>query len=176
MRRASRRPLAGYQSAAQRKATVAPACLFETIVSFSTQLTALSLLSTQAHTVASMENYTIAVIGSAGVGKSTFIQKVLGLSRPPLASSASVRLVVDNVTQGVSLFELDLENFDQTASSQTMQWPKQINGHIVPRPDAALLLYDVINPESVRPLPQAMSVSRITTSCCALVAPRLTVL
>ncbi|OAA60633.1 RAP guanine nucleotide exchange factor 4 [Cordyceps fumosorosea ARSEF 2679] len=104
-----------------------------------------------------METFTIAVIGSAGAGKSTFIQKVLGLSRPPIASSASVRLVVDNVTHGVSLFELDLENFDQTASSQTIQWPKQINGHIVPRPDAALVLYDVTNPESVRPLPQAMT-------------------
>lgn len=104
-----------------------------------------------------MESYTIAVIGSAGAGKSTFIQKVLGLSRPPIASSASVRLVVDNVTHGVSLFELDLENFDQTASSQTIQWPKQINGHIVPRPDAALLLYDVTNKASIRPLPQAMS-------------------
>ncbi|KAF1732620.1 Ras guanine nucleotide exchange factor A [Beauveria bassiana] len=104
-----------------------------------------------------MESYTIAVIGSAGAGKSTFIQKVLGLSRPPIGSSASVRLVVDNVTHGVSLFELDLENFDQTASSQTIQWPKQINGHIVPRPDAALVLYDVTNPDSVRPLPQAMT-------------------
>ncbi|TQW00595.1 hypothetical protein V2A60_001665 [Cordyceps javanica] len=104
-----------------------------------------------------METFTIAVIGSAGAGKSTFIQKVLGLTRPPIASSASVRLVVDNVTHGVSLFELDLENFDQTASSQTIQWPKQINGHIVPRPDAALVLYDVTNPESVRPLPQAMT-------------------
>ncbi|ATY64418.1 RAP guanine nucleotide exchange factor 4 [Cordyceps militaris] len=104
-----------------------------------------------------MESFTIAVIGSAGAGKSTFIQKVLGLSRPPIASSASVRLVVDNVTHGVSLFELDLENFDQTASSQTIQWPKQINGHIVPRPDAALVLYDVTNTESVRPLPQAMT-------------------
>lgn len=108
-----------------------------------------------------MESYTIAVIGSAGAGKSTFIQKVLGLSRPPIGSSASVRLVVDNVTHGVSLFELDLENFDQTASSQTIQWPKQINGHIVPRPDAALVLYDVTNPASVRPLPQAMSTSQI---------------
>ncbi|KAM3498559.1 hypothetical protein MY10362_008133 [Beauveria mimosiformis] len=110
-----------------------------------------------------MESYTIAVIGSAGAGKSTFIQKVLGLSRPPIGSSASVRLVVDNVTHGVSLFELDLENFDQTASSQTIQWPKQINGHIVPRPDAALVLYDVTNPDSVRPLPQAMTA--ITNAC-----------
>ncbi|OAR02478.1 hypothetical protein LLEC1_07632, partial [Akanthomyces lecanii] len=110
-----------------------------------------------AHTVVSMESYTIAVIGSAGAGKSTFIQRVLGLSRPPIANPASDRLVVDNVTQGICLFELDVENFDQTASSQTMQWPKQINGHMVPRPEAALLLYDVTNSESVRPLPQAMT-------------------
>lgn len=167
MRRTAHRPLAGYQSPARATATVAPVCPFAIPRLFcSRQLTFLSPPFTQAHTVASMESYTIAVIGTAGAGKSTFIQKVLGLSRPPIGSSAAVRLVVDNVTQGVCLFELDLENFDQTASSQTMQWPKQINGHIVPRPDAALLLYDVTNPESVRPLPQAMSAFRPTASYC----------
>ena len=104
-----------------------------------------------------MDSYTIAVIGSAGAGKSTFIQRVLGLARRPISNSSSTRLAVDGVTYAVSLFELDLENFDQTASSQTIQWPKQINGHIVPKPDAALVLYDVMDQDSIRRLPKAMS-------------------
>jgi GTPase SAR1 family protein len=104
-----------------------------------------------------MDSYTIAVIGSAGAGKSTFIQRVLGLARRPISNSSSTRLAIDGVTYAVSLFELDLENFDQAASSQTIQWPKQINGHIVPKPDAALVLYDVMDQDSIRRLPKAMS-------------------
>lgn len=104
-----------------------------------------------------MDSYTIAVIGSAGVGKSTFIQRVLGLARRPISNSSNTRIAIDGVTYAVFLFELDLEHFDQTASSQNLQWPKQINGHIVPRPDAALVLYDVMDQRSILRLPKAMS-------------------
>lgn len=102
-----------------------------------------------------METFNIAVIGSAGVGKSSFIQKTLGLSRPPISNASSVRMVVDNVTHMITLLELDLEHFE-LSPSQPIQWPKQINGHIVPRVDAALILYDVMNPETLRELPQTL--------------------
>nr|XP_036584241.1 ras guanyl-nucleotide exchange factor [Colletotrichum truncatum]KAF6793630.1 ras guanyl-nucleotide exchange factor [Colletotrichum truncatum] len=101
-----------------------------------------------------MESLNVAVIGASGVGKSSFVQRVLGLSRPPITNASSVRMVVDNVTYGVTLIELDLEYFELDPS-QPIQWPKQINGHIVPRVDGALLLYDVANKESMKELPQA---------------------
>ena len=63
---------------------------------------------------------------------------------------------VDNVVYTVSLIELDLESFD-IAPDRRIQWPKQINGHIVPRMDGALLLYDVMNRESIVELPQTLS-------------------
>lgn len=103
-----------------------------------------------------MDGFNIAVIGATGVGKSTFIQRVLGLPRPTTSGTSTVRLVVDNVTHTVTLLELDLEHFDLT-SSQPIQWPKHINGHSVPSVDGALILYDVLSKESVRMLPQTMT-------------------
>ncbi|KAF4455984.1 hypothetical protein F53441_1797 [Fusarium austroafricanum] len=103
-----------------------------------------------------MESFNIAIIGSTGVGKSSFVQRVLGLSRPPISNASSVRMLVDNNSHAVTLLELDLEYFELNPA-QPIQWPKQINGHIVPRVDAALILYDVTNHESVRELPQTLA-------------------
>ncbi|KAI9158378.1 Ras guanine nucleotide exchange factor A [Paramyrothecium foliicola] len=108
----------------------------------------------QAPKSSSMESYNIAIIGATGVGKSSFVQRVLNLSRPPITNASSMRVAVDNATHLVTLLELDLEYFELNPS-QPIQWPRQINGHIVPRVDAALLLYDVMNQESIRELPQA---------------------
>jgi hypothetical protein len=66
---------------------------------------------------------------------------------------------VDNVVYTVSLIELDLESFD-IIPDRRIQWPKQINGHIVPRMDGALLLYDVMNRESIAELPPTLSERR----------------
>jgi len=106
-----------------------------------------------------MSDINIAIIGSAGVGKSTLVQRAFGLQRPPTAITSSLRMSVDNVVYTVSLIELDLESFDIIADRK-IQWPKQINGHIVPRMDGALLLYDVMNRESIAELPQTYSEQR----------------
>lgn len=103
-----------------------------------------------------METFNIAILGAAGVGKSVFVQRVLGLTKPPISNSSNVRMVVDNVTHMITLLELDLEDFELNPS-QPIQWPKQINGHIVPRVDAALILYDVMNQETIRELPQTLA-------------------
>lgn len=102
-----------------------------------------------------MESYNIAILGADAVGKSTFVQRVLGLPRPPVSNSSSVRMVVDNATHLITLLELDLEELE-LASSQPIQWPKHIQGHILPRVDAALVLYDVLAKDSIRELPQAV--------------------
>jgi hypothetical protein len=103
-----------------------------------------------------MENINIAVIGAAGVGKSTLIQRALGLRSLPSAVASSQKMSVDNVVYTVSLVELDLETFDFNPDRR-VQWPKQINGQIVPRMDGALILYDVMNRESITDLPQTLS-------------------
>jgi GTPase SAR1 family protein len=103
-----------------------------------------------------MADINIAIIGSAGVGKSTLIQRALGLRALPTSIASSLRMSVDNGVYTVSLIELDLESFD-IVPDRRIEWPKQINGHIVPRLDGALLLYDVMNRESIAELPQTLS-------------------
>lgn len=103
-----------------------------------------------------MSDINIAVIGSAGVGKSTLIQRALGLRILPTSIASSLRMSVDNVVYTVSLIELDLESFDINPDRR-IQWPKQIGGHIVPRMDGALLLYDVMNRESIAELPTTLN-------------------
>ncbi len=105
-----------------------------------------------------MSNINIAIIGGAGVGKSSLIQRALGLRALPTSITSSLRMSVDNVVYTVSLIELDLESFD-IAQDRRIEWPKQINGHIVPRMDGALLLYDVMNRESISALPQTLSMA-----------------
>ncbi|KJZ71122.1 hypothetical protein HIM_09476 [Hirsutella minnesotensis 3608] len=116
-----------------------------------------------------MESFNIAVIGGPAVGKSSLIQSVLGLARPPITNTSSVRMVVDNVTHAVTLLELDFASFELN-SPQPISWPKQIDGHIVPRFDASLILYDVLDQESIRGLSQMIAVLTESGLPSALVA------
>lgn len=106
-----------------------------------------------------MESYNIAIIGADGVGKSSFVQRALDLACPPATNPSSARMAVDNVTHMVTLFELELEHFELDPC-QPIQWPKEANGHIVPRLDAALVLYDVMSRNSIRELPQMVGMCR----------------
>ncbi|RDW75597.1 hypothetical protein BP5796_06418 [Coleophoma crateriformis] len=103
-----------------------------------------------------MADINIAVIGSGGVGKSTLIQRALGLRAIPANFVSSQRMPVEGVVYMVNLIELDLESFD-IDPDRRFQWPKQIGGHAVPRIDGALLLYDVMNRESIAELPQTLN-------------------
>ncbi|ERS96308.1 hypothetical protein HMPREF1624_07218 [Sporothrix schenckii ATCC 58251] len=103
-----------------------------------------------------MATVNIAVIGADGVGKSSFIQRAMRLAKPPTGGITAMRIDVDNNPFIVVLIELDLEHFD-VDPKQKIHWPKRISGHIVPRIDGALMLYDVMNRDSIRELPPTLS-------------------
>jgi GTPase SAR1 family protein len=102
-----------------------------------------------------MNDVNIAVIGGAGVGKSTLIQKALSLRSLPTGVISSLKMTTDNTLYTVSLIELDLESF-QINPERRIHWPKQINGQIVPKLHGALILYDVMNRDSIADLPQTL--------------------
>lgn len=102
-----------------------------------------------------MESINIAVIGAEGVGKSTFIQQLRRAPRPSTMNITSLRHELDGTPYLVTLVELDLEGIELDPN-QPVHWPKQIGGHMVPRMDGAMILYDAIHQEdmtdSVEPL------------------------
>ncbi|OAA66430.1 Ras guanyl-nucleotide exchange factor [Niveomyces insectorum RCEF 264] len=118
-----------------------------------------------------METVNIAVIGTSGVGKSAFIQRALRLSRPQNTNMTAIRLDVEGMPYVVALIELDLECFD-VDPKQCFYWPKQVNGQMVPRIDGALVLYDVMNKDSIRDLPPTVSALHNSGFLTVLVATK----
>lgn len=103
-----------------------------------------------------MDSINIAVIGAMGVGKSSLIQRALGLRSLPTGVASSMKMKVDDGIYTVTLLELDLESFDADPDKH-IQWPKHIHGQLTPRIDGALILYDVMNRDSISELPQTLS-------------------
>lgn len=103
-----------------------------------------------------MDVITIAVIGANGVGKSAFIQRALKLSRAPTMGIVTFNWTeFDGSQHVVNVFEVDLEAFDMEMQGP-FRWPKQANGQMAPPVDGALILYDVMNKDSVNPLAQTL--------------------
>lgn len=105
-----------------------------------------------------MEAVTIAVIGADGTGKSSFIQQAMRLPNLPTTGITGMRLHIDGKTYVVTMIELDLEHFD-IDTGMRIRWPKSISGNKVPHIDGALMLYDVMNRDSVHDLPPTLGES-----------------
>jgi hypothetical protein len=110
------------------------------------------------HAKPAMEPINIAVIGAEGVGKSTFIQQLRHAPRPSTLNITTSRHTVDGTPYLVTLVELDLEGIELDPN-QPVHWPKQIGGHMVPRMDGAMILYDAVKEDSMREVPPIMGES-----------------
>ncbi|KKY38061.1 putative ras guanyl-nucleotide exchange factor [Diaporthe ampelina] len=119
-----------------------------------------------------MDTINIAIIGANGVGKSAFLQQALKMTRP-----ANQGIVTFNWTEPdgsqhtVNMFEVDLEAFD-LGMNEPIRWPKQANGMLAPRIDGTLVLYDVMNKDSISPLPQTISSLSVSNYPVVLVATK----
>ncbi|KAI9802491.1 MAG: hypothetical protein M1825_002876 [Sarcosagium campestre] len=109
----------------------------------------------ETETDVTMPEINLAVVGAAGVGKSTFIQKALSLRTVPPSLVASRKLSIDGVVHVVRLLELALDSLDLVGNRQ-LRWPVQVEGVNLPQIDGALVLYDVISQRSVAALPELL--------------------
>lgn len=108
-----------------------------------------------------MDTITIAIIGANGVGKSAFIQRALKLSRLPNQNIVTFNWTeFDGSQHVVNALEVDLEAFDMEMNGP-IRWPKQANGQMAPPVDGALVLYDVMNKDSINPLTQTLCESTL---------------
>ncbi|KUI67606.1 Ras guanine nucleotide exchange factor P [Cytospora mali] len=119
-----------------------------------------------------METISIAVIGANGVGKSAFIQRALKLPRIPNQGLVAFNWTeFDGSQRAVTVFEVDLEAFDMEMNGP-IRWPKQANGQMAPPVDGALVLYDVMNKDSINPLSQTLSSLAVSNYPMVLVATK----
>ena len=101
-----------------------------------------------------LNDVSIAVIGSAGVGKSTFMQRSLDLKAFPRSPITSKKVSLEGSISVVRLIELDVTEI--SIIDDALRWPKVIDGYPVPRIDGLLLLYDVLNYATFDALPAVL--------------------
>lgn len=90
------------------------------------------------------------------MGKSTFVQKALGLPTLPPSQAAEQEIPIDGSVYLVRLLELPIEDIDIN-DDDTINWPDTIEDKMMPKVDGALTLYDVQDRESVEELPEMLS-------------------
>ena len=103
-----------------------------------------------------MVEVTIAVLGAAGVGKSTFIRCALDLKQPTNSIASVKKISLDGMVYQVRLLEIELGAIHVTASQQ-VEWPEAVTHLPTTRIDGALTLYDVMKKESLAHLPELIS-------------------
>jgi len=126
--------------------------------------------------MSTVRDINIAVVGAAGVGKTTFIERAYDLPAPARHGEVhSLTMVVDRTPCNVSLVEVDWTRID--FDKEQMQWPrasgpgsvnvsfctaasdtddKVADGQRIPFIDGVLLLFDPTNPRTVDKLTECL--------------------
>ena len=99
-----------------------------------------------------MPEVTVLVVGSAGVGKSHFIRRALGLQSSARSVLSSRKMLIGGVIYMVRLVELELEHVDLDRDGH-MRWPTAVDDVDIPHIDGALVLCDLNRPRSVDTVP-----------------------
>ncbi|KAK3675063.1 hypothetical protein LTR78_004997 [Recurvomyces mirabilis] len=100
----------------------------------------------------------IAVIGAEEVGKSTFIQRALGLPHLPPSQAAVKKFPVDGSVYLVRLLELPINDVD--VDDETVTWPDAIEDLPMPKVDGAITLYDISDKETLKDVPGVLNAIR----------------
>ena len=103
-----------------------------------------------------MPEVNIAVLGTSGVGKSTFVQCAFDLKQPPSSPISSKKVSLEGALIRVKLLEVQLNDVE-ISEDQRVEWPQRLGEQIMPRIDGALVLYDVMEQNSILQIPEALS-------------------
>lgn len=95
-----------------------------------------------------MQEITLAVLGAAGVGKSTFVQCALDLKKHATSPTSTKKVSLEGVISVLRLIELQIEDVVIT-EDYSIRWPTNIGDQRMPRIDGALVLCDVMTENSI---------------------------
>ena len=99
----------------------------------------------------------IAVLGPTGVGKSTFIQCALELEKTIASSFSSKKVSLEGSISVVLLVELNVN--DVGVVNNSVRWPDNVEDHVLPLIDGALVINDIMDLSSFDTLPKLLSES-----------------
>jgi ABC-type Mn2+/Zn2+ transport system ATPase subunit len=102
-----------------------------------------------------MQDLNIAVLGTRGTGKSTFIRRALNLPDTGSSSACTRKMTIDGGYYMVRFVEMAFDHV-QIGTSNTIRWPDSIDDVEVPRIDGAVTMYDVTNKLSLKLVPEIL--------------------
>ena len=102
-----------------------------------------------------MHEINIVVVGASGVGKSTFIQQAHGLQELPESPVSMRKMSIDGCVHPVRLVEVDTSSIE-IDDEQRIKWPDYVSD-AVQHVHGALVLYDVMNRDSITNVPELLS-------------------
>lgn len=94
-----------------------------------------------------MQEVTLAVLGGAKAGKSTFVQCALDMKAPPVSSCTTKKVSLEGTVSVLRLYEFQLENV-KISEICGIVWPRMAD-EAKPRIDGALVLFDVMDQSSL---------------------------
>lgn len=100
----------------------------------------------------------LAVLGGSHVGKSTFVRCALDLKKVSDSPVSSKKVSLEGKISVVRLIEIGIASVKITAE-QKVVWPDKLGEHNVPNIDGVLALYDVMDQDSITPMPNLLSES-----------------
>lgn len=103
-----------------------------------------------------MLDMNIALIGAPGTGKTTFMQKALGLADTTPPTQCHRKWTIENIPYMVRFVELKIDDV-HVKPGNVIEWPKAADDAAPPRIDGAITMYDVTVKESLAGVPEMMS-------------------
>ncbi|EFE31774.1 uncharacterized protein ARB_01373 [Trichophyton benhamiae CBS 112371] len=105
----------------------------------------------------------LAVVGAAGVGKSTFVKCALDLKQTPLVRSSIKKMSMDGAIYVVRLLEIAIHKITLDDRGRIV-WPKCLGEQALPPIDGVLCLFDSTDLRSVSQYPQVLVSAAGTTA------------
>lgn len=99
----------------------------------------------------------IAVLGNEGVGKSTLVQRALGLPGLPPSQATQRNIKAEGQEYLLRLLEIPNDDVEIDEEDDTIMWPDTIDDKIMPKIDGALLLYSIKEKSSLEDIPEMLS-------------------
>lgn len=113
------------------------------------------LLETTQINFTTVRRVDLAILGVSGSGKSTFVQHALDLKKAAISSVSTKKVSLEGAVFDLRLFELEFGQLN--LNDDGIDWHRTICDQSVPSVDGVLVLYSVLDANSISQIPPVLS-------------------